>query len=163
IRTTGLIGLVMITLALTVTPLRGLTGWNRLIAMRRNLGVIGCFCLAAHFLVFFWFDRQHSVASTLTEIVMRKYLWFGTLALALMIPLAVTSTDRMVARLGARRWKRLQRLSYPIAVAGGVHYYMLVKSDVRQPLAFAAVISLLLAYRVVAHYVGLRREVHAAR
>jgi ferredoxin-NADP reductase len=99
----------------------------------------------------------------LKEIVMRKYLWFGTLALTLMVPLALTSTDSMVARLGAKRWKRLQRLAYVIAIAGVVHYYMLVKSDVRQPLAFAAVIGLLLIYRVIAHYVGLRHEVHAAR
>ncbi len=163
IRTTGLIGLILITLALMVTPLRALTGWTRLIAIRRNLGVTAFFYLATHFLIFFWFDRQHSVASTLTEIVMRKYLWFGTLALALMVPLALTSTDSMVERLGARRWKRLQRLSYVIAVAGVIHYYMLVKSDVRQPLAFAAAIGLLLLYRLVADYVGLRREVRAAR
>lgn len=163
IRTTGLIGLILIVLALVVTPLRALTGWNRLIAMRRNLGVIGFFYLAAHFLIFFWFDRQHSLTSTLTEIVMRKYLWFGTLALVLMAPLALTSTDAMVERLGSRRWKRLQRLSYVIAIAAAVHYYMLVKSDVRQPLWFAGIIGALLAYRAVAHYVGLRREVRAAR
>jgi ferredoxin-NADP reductase/DMSO/TMAO reductase YedYZ heme-binding membrane subunit len=163
IHTTGLVGLILITLALAVTPLRTLTGWNRLIAMRRNLGVIGFFYLATHFLIFFWFDRQHSVSSTLTEIVMRKYLWFGTFALVLMVPLAITSTDAMVERVGARRWKQLQRLVYVIAIAGAIHYYMLVKSDVRQPLAFAAVLGLLLLYRVVAHYVGLRKEVHAAR
>src|ERR1043165_9972119 len=90
IRTTGLIGLILITLALAITPLRALTGWSRLIAVRRNLGVAGFFYLAAHFLIFFWFDRQRSLSSTLTEIVMRRYLWFGTGALLLMIPLAVT-------------------------------------------------------------------------
>ena len=163
IRTTGLIGLILITLALAVTPVRALTGWNRLIAMRRNLGVIGFFYLSAHFLIFFWFDRQASVASTLHEIVMRKYLWFGTAALVLMIPLALTSTDRMVQLVGAKRWKRLQRLAYVIAIAGVIHYYMLVKSDVRQPLFFAAAIGALLLYRLVAHYFGLRAEVRAAR
>lgn len=163
IRTTGLIGLVLVTLALAVTPIRALTGWNRLIAMRRNLGVIGFFYLASHFLIFFWFDRQASVSSTLHEVVTRKYLWFGTAALVLMVPLAVTSTDRMVQRIGAKRWKRLQRLAYVIAIAGVVHYYMLVKSDVRQPLAFAVVIGALLLYRLVAHYVGLRTEVRSAR
>ncbi|MEO8482773.1 MAG: 2Fe-2S iron-sulfur cluster-binding protein [Acidobacteriota bacterium] len=163
IRTTGLIGLILIVLALAVTPLRALTGWNRLIAMRRNLGVIGFVYLATHFLIFFWFDRQHSVSSTVNEIVMRKYLWFGTTALVLMMPLALTSTDSMVERLGAKRWKRLQRLSYVIALAGVLHYYLLVKSDVRQPLAFAAIIGLLLLYRLVAHYVGLLAEVRVAR
>ena len=163
IRTTGLIGLILITLALAVTPLRALTGWNRLIAVRRNLGVIGFFYLATHFLIFFWFDRQRSLSSTLGEVVMRRYLWFGAAALVLMIPLALTSTDGMVERLGAKRWKRLQRLAYVIAVGGVIHYYMLVKSDVRQPLAFATVIGLLLLYRIGAHYFGLRAEVRAAR
>jgi ferredoxin-NADP reductase len=81
----------------------------------------------------------------------------------LMTPLALTSTDTMVSRLGPRRWKLLQRLSYVVAIGGVIHYYLLVKSDTRQPLAFAAVIGLLLLYRVGAHYVGLRAEVKAAR
>jgi ferredoxin-NADP reductase/DMSO/TMAO reductase YedYZ heme-binding membrane subunit len=163
IRTTGLIGLVLITLALVITPLRALTGWNRVIAIRRNLGVIGFLYLATHFLIFFLFDRQGSVTSTVAEIIKRKYLWFGTGALVLMAPLALTSTDAMVVRIGAKRWKLLQRTAYLVAVGAAIHYYMLVKSDVRQPLAFAAVISLLLGYRLVAHYVGLRAEVREAR
>ena len=162
IRTTGLIGLVFLVLSLIVTPLRKLTGWNTLIAIRRNLGVFAFVYLASHFAIFFVFDRQASVASTLTEIVERVYLWFGATALVLMIPLAVTSTDAMVSRFGARRWKRLHRLAYPIAIAGVVHYYLLVKSDIRQPLVFAIVIGALLAYRVVAHYVGLRTELRVA-
>jgi ferredoxin-NADP reductase/DMSO/TMAO reductase YedYZ heme-binding membrane subunit len=163
IRTTGLIGLVLITLSLAITPLRALTGWNRFIAVRRNLGVIGFFYLAAHFAIFFLFDREGSIGSTLSEIVKRRYLWFGTGALVLMMPLAMTSTDAMVLRLGAARWKLLQRLIYVIAIGAVVHYYLLVKSDVRQPLAFAAFVGALLLYRVVAHYVGLRAEVRAAR
>ncbi len=163
IRTTGLIGLILLILALAITPVRALTGWNRLIAMRRNLGVIGFFYLASHFLIFFWFDRQASVSSTLGEIVKRRYLWFGTGALVLMIPLALTSTDRMVQRLGAKRWKRLHRLVYVMAVAGVTHYYLLVKSDVRQPLAFAVVLGGLLAYRLVARDMALRAAARAGR
>jgi glycine betaine catabolism B len=163
IRTTGLVGLILITLSLLVTPVRALTGWNRLIAVRRNLGVIGFCYLATHFLIFFLLDRQGSVASTLSEIVKRRYLWFGTGALVLMSALAVTSTDGMVMRLGARRWKQLHRLTYVIAMAAVTHYYMLVKSDVRIPLAFAGAVGVLLLYRVVAHYVGLRAEVRTAR
>lgn len=163
IRTTGLVGLILITLSLLVTPVRVLTGWTRLIAVRRNLGVIGFCYLATHFAIFFLLDRQGSVASTLSEIVKRRYLWFGTGALVLMSALAVTSTDAMVMRLGARRWKRLHRLTYVIAIAAVTHYYMLVKSDVRIPLAFAAAVGALLLYRVVAHYVGLRAEVRLAR
>jgi ferredoxin-NADP reductase/DMSO/TMAO reductase YedYZ heme-binding membrane subunit len=163
IRTTGLIGLVFLALSLAITPLRALTGWNRLIAVRRNVGVLGFLYIAAHFVIFYAFDREGSVGSTLSEIVKRRYLWFGTAALVLMVPLAATSTDWMVMRLGARQWKRLHRLAYVIAVAAVIHYYLLVKSDVRQPLAFAAVFGVLLAYRVGAHYFGLRSEVRAAR
>ncbi len=163
IRTTGLIGLVLITLSLVITPLRALTGWNRLIAIRRNVGVLGFAYLAAHFLIFFWWDRQGSVGSTVTEIIMRRYLWFGAGALVLITPLAVTSTDNMISRLGSRRWKLLHRLAYPVAIGAVIHYYLLVKSDVRQPLAFAGLIGLLLLYRVVKAQLNLRAEVRAAR
>jgi DMSO/TMAO reductase YedYZ heme-binding membrane subunit len=131
IRTTGLVGLVLITLSLLVTPVRELTGWGRAIAMRRGLGIVGFAYLVAHFLVFFLLDRQASVSSTVHEIATRRYLWFGTAALVLMVPLAATSMDAMVARLGAIAWKRLHRLAYPIAIGGVLHYYLLVKSDVR--------------------------------
>jgi len=163
IRTTGLIGLVFLVLALVVTPLRKLTGWNALIAVRRNLGVFGFAYLAVHFAIFFVFDREGSIPSTLEEIVKRVYLWFGAAALVMMIPLAVTSTDGMVSRLGARRWKRLHRLAYPIVACGVVHYYLLVKSDVRQPFVFAVLAGALLAYRLVAHYVDLRAELRVAQ
>ena len=137
IRTTGLVGLVLLVLSLVITPLRRLTGWNLLIAIRRNLGVLGCLYLSIHFIIFFWLDRQASVASTLNEIAMRRYLWFGTSSLALMLPLTLTSTDGMVSWLGATRWKALHRLAYLIAIGAVVHYYLLVKSDVRQPLVIS--------------------------
>lgn len=161
IRTTGLVGLVLLVLSLAITPLRRWTGWAPLIAARRNLGVIGFGYLLAHFLIFFVFDQGASVGNTLHEIVERVYLWFGTAALVLMLPLAITSTDGMVSRLGARRWKRLHRLAYPIAICGIIHYYLLVKSDIRQPLVFAIAIGALLLYRVVQHELDLRRELRA--
>ena len=116
IHTTGMVGLVLIVLALCITPLRRLTGWNVLLAMRRTLGVLGFCYLVLHVAIFFVFDREASVVSTLHEMVARIYLWFGSAALVMLIPLAATSTDGMVRRLGARRWKRLHRLVYPIAI-----------------------------------------------
>ena len=163
IRTTGLIGIILLTLTLAITPLRKLTGWNTLISIRRNLGVLGFFYIALHFFIFFWWDRARDVGSTFEEIVEREYLWFGFGALLLMIPLAVTSLDSMVSRLGARRWKLLHRLTYAVVIGGVVHYYLLVKSDVRPPLVFAVIVGILLAFRVVAHYAELRREVKTAR
>src|SRR5688572_21115961 len=90
IRTTGLLGLIFLTLSLVITPLRRLTGWNALISVRRNLGVFGFAYIAAHFLIFFLYDRDMSVTSTLEEITERVDLWFGTGALVFMIPLAIT-------------------------------------------------------------------------
>ena len=163
IRTTGLVGLVFLTLSLAITPLRRLTGWNLLISVRRNLGVYGFFYIALHFAIFFALDRGGSVSSTLHEIVTRVYLWFGIGALILMIPLAITSTDRMVTRLGARRWKLLHRLVYVIIAAGVTHYYLLQKADKTKPIVFGAIASALLLFRIGAHYVDLRREVRAAK
>ena len=163
IRTTGLVGLIFLTLSLAITPLRKLTGWSTLIAVRRNLGLYGFFYILAHFVIFFVFERGLSVTSTLDEISERVYLWFGFGALVLMIPLAVTSTDAMVSRLGAKRWKLLHRLNYPIVIAGVVHYYLLVKADVTRPVAFAVIVGALLGYRVVGHYVDLRSELAKAR
>lgn len=166
IHTTGMAGLVLITLSLVITPLRALTGWNTLIAVRRNLGVLGFFYVAAHFTIFFLLERDGSVAGTLTEIAKRQYLWFGAGALILMCPLALTSTDGMVTRLGGRRWKRLHRLAYLIVIGAVIHYYLLTRadrSDVGLPIAFAAAVGALLGYRVVAHYASLRAEVRAAR
>jgi ferredoxin-NADP reductase/DMSO/TMAO reductase YedYZ heme-binding membrane subunit len=163
IRTTGLIGLIFLTLSLAITPLRKITGWNVLIAVRRNLGLYGFFYILAHFLIFFVWDRALSVGSTLEEIYERVYLWFGFGALVMMIPLAVTSTDAMVSRLGAKRWKLLHRLNYPIVAAGVVHYYLLVKADTTRPVAFGIVVGGLLLFRVGGHYVDLRGELAKAR
>jgi ferredoxin-NADP reductase/DMSO/TMAO reductase YedYZ heme-binding membrane subunit len=162
IRTTGLIGLVLLVVSLMITPLRRLTGWNLLLSARRNLGVIGFFYIFVHFLIFFWFDRGHSVSSTIDEIIERVYLWFGFGALVLMVPLALTSTDGMVSRLGAKRWKALHRLTYAVVLAGCIHYLLLVKSDIRQPTVFLVTVIALLVYRVIAHYVDLRREVRVS-
>jgi ferredoxin-NADP reductase/DMSO/TMAO reductase YedYZ heme-binding membrane subunit len=163
IRTTGKLSIVFLTLSLLVTPLRKLTGWNPLIAVRRNLGLYGFYYALTHFSIFFAFDRDGSVGSTLTEIVERQYLWFGFGALLLMVPLAVTSTDGMVSRLGAKRWKLLHRLSYAVVFGAVVHFWLLVKSDLRQPKTFAAIFGAMILYRIAFHYVDLRRDLAAAR
>jgi len=162
IKTTGLVGLTLLVLALLVTPLRRLTGWNMLISIRRNLGVIGFLYILTHFLIFFWWDRAGSVSSTAREIIDREYLWYGFGALVIMTPLAITSTDAMVSRLGAKRWKLLHRLTYVAVAAGGYHYYLQAKSDKRQPDAYLIAIGLLLAYRFIAKEVDLRRDLRIA-
>jgi ferredoxin-NADP reductase/DMSO/TMAO reductase YedYZ heme-binding membrane subunit len=149
ILTTGMLALVFLILTMLVTPLRKITGWNWLIFARRTLGLYAFFYACLHFLIFFSLDRWFSVSSTLSEMVKRKYLIVGITGLLAMVPLALTSTNAMIKRLGGTRWRALHRLAYVAAITGVVHYYMQVKADVRQPLAFAAVLAVLLACRLI--------------
>ncbi len=162
IKTTGLVGLTLLILSLLVTPLRRLTKWNTLLAVRRNLGVIGFFYILTHFLIFFWWDREGSITSTVEEIIDREYLWFGFGALVLMVPLAITSFDSMVSKLGAKWWKLLHRLTYVAIAAGAYHYWLQAKSDKRQPDAFGYVVIGLIAYRIIAHEWDTHRELVTA-
>jgi sulfoxide reductase heme-binding subunit YedZ len=139
-------------LTLLVTPLRKISGWNWIIFSRRTLGLYAFFCTCLHFLIFFGLDRSFSVSSTLTEMVKRKYLIIGSTGLLVMVPLAVTSTNAMIKRLGGKRWRALHRLAYVAAIAGVIHYYLQVKADVRQPLAFVAVLTVLLGYRALEYW-----------
>lgn len=153
---TGILSLVFLFFSLSITPLRVLTGWNGLVAYRRALGVYGFVYALLHFGIYVVFDRMGSIRSTVDEILARRFLTVGFIALALMLPLAVTSTNAMIRRLGPGRWKLLHRLAYVATILGVVHFYMLVKSDVREPLAFAAVLTLILGFRSVKHYIDLR-------
>ena len=148
ILTTGMLTLIFLLLTLLVTPLRKISGWNWIIFSRRTLGLYAFFYACLHFLIFFALDRSFSVSSTLSEMVKRKYLLVGITGLLVMVPLAVTSTNAMIKRIGGKRWRALHRLAYVAAIAGVIHYYMQVKKDVRQPVAFAAVLAALLAYRL---------------
>ena len=161
ILTTGMSALVFLLLTLAVTPLRKISGWNWLIFARRTLGLYAFFYALAHFLIFFLLDRQGSVAGTLAEMVKRKYLIVGSIGLLVMIPLAVTSTNAMIKRLGGKRWRALHRLAYVAAIAGVIHYYMQVKADVRQPLAFIGVLCLLLGYRLLDYTSPAKKPVEA--
>ena len=149
ILTTGMMTLIFLVLTMAVTPLRKITGLNWLIQFRRMLGLYAFLYGCLHFLCFFSLDRGFSVSSTLTEMVKRKYLIVGSIALLVMVPLAITSTNGMIKRLGGKRWRALHRLAYVAAICGVIHYYMQVKADVRQPLVFAAVLAVLLGYRLL--------------
>jgi sulfoxide reductase heme-binding subunit YedZ len=138
-------------LTLAVTPLRKISGLNWLISFRRALGLYAFFYACAHFLIFFSLDRSFSIPGTLSEMVKRKYLIVGSTGLLVMVPLAVTSTNAMIKRLGGKRWRALHRLAYVAGIAGVIHYYMQVKADVRQPLLFMAVLAILLAFRLVVY------------
>ncbi len=157
IRTTGMLTLVFIGLTLLVTPLRKLSGLQWLFHFRRILGLYAFFYSVSHFLIFFVLDQSLNVSTTFSEMIQRKYLLVGSAGVLMMVPLAVTSTQGMIRRMGAKRWKALHRLVYLVAIAGALHYYMLVKADIRKPVAFAMTFAILLGYRVVAYFVERRR------
>jgi sulfoxide reductase heme-binding subunit YedZ len=111
IRTTGLLALIFLLLSLTITPVTRITGWAWLNQFRRMLGLYAFFHATLHFLLFFGFDLAASVRDTATEILKRPYLMVGMVGLTLMVPLAMTSTNAMIKRLGPARWKALHRLA----------------------------------------------------
>src|SRR5438874_333975 len=152
ILTTGMMALIFLVLTMAVTPVRKVFGLNWVIQLRRMLGLYAFFYACLHFLCFYSLDRAFSLSSTLHEIITRKYIWFGLTALLVMVPLAVTSTNGMIKRLGGKRWRALHRLAYLAAIAGAIHYYLQAKADVRQPLGFAAVLTVLLGYRVLEYW-----------
>ena len=158
IKTTGILALIFLIASLAVTPASRITGWGWLGQFRRMLGLYAFFHASLHFLLFFGFDRAGNVRDTISEVIKRPYLLVGMIGLILMAPLAATSTDGMIRRLGPKRWKALHRLAYLAAIAGAIHFYMLVKADVTRPAAFGAVLGVLLLYRMVGHYRSIRAD-----
>ena len=152
-RTTGMLSLIFLTLALAVTPVRKITGWNWLGQLRRMVGLYAFFYGFLHLMTYIWFDRFFNLKSAAGDIASRPFIAVGMASFLIMIPLAITSTNKMVKRLGGRRWNRLHKTVYLAGILGALHYYMLVKADTRQPLAFAFVIALLLGYRLFNAYI----------
>ncbi|MGI9182259.1 MAG: sulfite oxidase heme-binding subunit YedZ [Longimicrobiaceae bacterium] len=143
---TGWWGLTLLLVTLAVTPVRRLTGWNRLIQLRRLLGLFAFFYVCLHFLTYL-FDQDFALGYIVEDVVERPYITVGFTAFLLLIPLAITSTKGMIRRLG-KRWQRLHRLIYLIAGLGVLHFLWLVKADVREPLLFGAALAVLLAFRL---------------
>jgi sulfoxide reductase heme-binding subunit YedZ len=150
-------------ISLAVTPVRRLSGWNGAIRFRRMLGLFAFFYGVLHFLTYIVFDRLASVefdghvswtivhgiaAAVIDDVYERPFITIGFTAFMLMVPLAATSTARMIRRLGGRRWQALHRLMYVSCIGAVAHYWWLVKADVRRPVAYGAVVVLLLTLRV---------------
>ena len=139
------LNLLLITLA--VTPLRQLTGNAHLLRLRRMLGVFAFFYAVMHFTAYAWLDQGLDWRAIGADIVKRPYITIGMAALLALIPLAVTSTNRMMRRL-KRRWQTLHRLIYPIAILGVWHFWWQVKKDIREPLIYACILAVLLGWRL---------------
>lgn len=146
-RSTGTWTLVFLCITLAVTPLRRLTGWNWLVRLRRMIGLFAFFYATLHFLTYFWFDQWFDFRAIVADVIKRPFITVGFLAFVLLLPLAATSTDGMIRRLG-RRWSTLHMAIYPIATLGVLHYWWLVKRDVTQPAIYAGILALLLGFRL---------------
>lgn len=145
----GLWTIRILFLALAITPLRVLWAWPSLLEVRRMLGVAAFAYVMVH-LVFYAIDLKWDLAKVATEIVLRIYLTIGFVALLGLAALAATSTDAMQRRLGGRRWTRLHRLVYPIAILAVVHHFMQSKQNVNEPTVMAGLLLWLVLYRVFA-------------
>jgi sulfoxide reductase heme-binding subunit YedZ len=161
---TGVWTLRFLCITLAITPLRRLTGWNQVIRFRRMVGLFAFFYGTLHFLTYVIVDRfagldfpngivawttvRNLATSVSEDIYKRPFITVGFTAWSTLVPLAVTSTAGMIRRLGGRRWNQLHRLIYVTASAGVIHYWWLVKADIRRPITYGVVVGLLLAFRI---------------
>ena len=147
--------LTFLLITLSITPLRKLTRQYWLINLRRMLGLFAFFYGTLHLMTYVWLDKFFDVHEMLADIAKRRFITAGMTAFALMIPLALTSTKWSIRKLGGKRWQALHRLIYFSAAAGVIHYIWLVKADLRKPLEYAAVLGVLMLYRVIV-WIGSR-------
>lgn len=141
--------LILILTTLSITPLRKLTKQYWLIGVRRMIGLFAFFYGCLHFTTYIWLDKFFNVHEMIKDVAKRPFITAGFTAFVLLIPLALTSTKGWIRRLGGKNWQRLHRLIYITGIAGVVHYIWLVKADLRKPLQYAFVLSVLLLYRIV--------------
>ena len=148
-RSTGTWTLTFVMITLAVTPLRRLSGWHWLARLRRMFGLYAFFYASLHFTTYIWLDQFFDFAAIAKDVVKRPFITVGFSAFVMLIPLAATSTDAMVRRLGGKNWTALHRLVYVLAICGVVHYWWLVKRDITQPALYALVLAVLLGFRAV--------------
>lgn len=140
-------GLKFLLLTLTITPLRRWTRWNWLLRFRRMLGLFAFFYILLHFVVYAVLDQSLDLAAIIEDVLKRPYITLGMAALIMLVPLAITSTKSMMRRLG-RRWQKLHRLVYVIAILAVWHFYWQVKLDTLDPAVYALILAGLLGTRV---------------
>ena len=163
--TTGEWTLRLLLATLAITPLRHLTGWIWLTRLRRMVGLFAFFYLALHFTTYAVLDASLDLAYVVEDVADRLYITAGFAAFVMLVPLAATSTNAMVRRLGPLRWRRLHRIVYAAGICGVLHYLWLVKADLREPLVYAGILAILLAARlpVVVRWLQARRSKGAER
>jgi sulfoxide reductase heme-binding subunit YedZ len=154
--------LYFLLITLAITPFRSIFNLPELARFRRMVGLFAFFYVCLHFLTYLGPDQSFSLSSMLKDVVKRPFISVGFAAFVLLIPLAITSTKGWTIRLGGKRWRQLHRLVYLIAILGVIHYYWLVKSDVRKPLLFGVFVAILLLWRV-GNWNSMRKKQALAR
>lgn len=147
LRTTGVLTLVFLLITLSVTPIRKAFGWNGIIKYRRMLGLYAFFYGVLHLVTYSIFDKSLSLTAIVGDVWQRPFIAIGMLAFSMLVPLAATSTNGMVKRLGGKNWARLHRLTYIVAILGVIHFWMIVKSDIFYPALFGIVLIVLFSFR----------------
>lgn len=153
----GLLALIFLVACLACTPLKIVTGKSWPIRLRKTLGLLAFFTALLHFLTYALVDQGLAIRAIFRDVTKRPFIAVGFTALALLVPLALTSTKESLERLGFARWKRIHRLVYAVAVLAVVHFVMRVKADTREPYAWGAVLAVLFAIRIVDAQRRLRR------
>ncbi len=148
LRTTGVLTLVFLLITLLITPLRKIYALNQLVKFRRMLGLYAFFYGFLHLITYSIFDKSLDIPAIIGDIWQRPFIAVGMAAFTLLIPLAITSTNGMIKRLGGKNWQKLHRLIYFAAIGGIIHFYMIQKSDYFYPILFGLILAVLLGYRV---------------
>jgi sulfoxide reductase heme-binding subunit YedZ len=144
----GLLALTFLILSLAMAPLRGIFGWSWPIRVRRMLGLFAFFYALLHLTTYVALDQGFAFKAVLQDVLKRRFIFVGFAAFVLLVPLAITSTNAMVRRLGFRAWQRLHRLAYVATILGVIHFIWRVKKDVTEPAIYGAVVVTLLGFRV---------------
>ena len=154
-RDTGQWALRFLLISLCISPLRLLFGWHFLAPIRRMIGLYCFFYASIHMLLYIWLDQFFNLGDIIGDIIERPFITVGVISFLALIPLAVTSNDKMKKRLGSERWKRLHSVIYFIGMGGALHFFMLVKKDITEPLIYIAILVILLGIRLFRY--GRRR------
>ena len=148
--------------SLLVSPIRDITGWAPIALVRRRIGLAACFYSALHLLAYFWLDRNWSLPGLIQDVTLRTYIMLGMAALTLMIPLAITSNNASIKKLGRKVWDRLHWLIYPLAILAVAHNLLLVKIIEGDPVLHATILAVLLMWRLGRWVIGRLQHAEAA-
>lgn len=157
LRTTGVLTLSFLLISLSVTPVRKLTGRNDLIKYRRELGLLSFFYGCLHLITYSIFDKSLNLKAIVADVWERPFIALGMSALGILLPLAVTSTNGWIKRMGGKRWQELHRMVYVAGVLGVAHFYLVQKSDFFWPYVYGTILVLLLGYRIYLRYAPAKK------